>query len=252
MLFATDSFWEGVDVRGDALRCVVITRLPFRVPTEPIEQARVEAIAARGGNPFAERALPQAVIKLKQGFGRLIRIAHRSRLRRRARQPHRAQALRPRLPRLAAARPADRRAAKGRLQRDGTLLSRPHRRHSSSVGARAARRRSWLYASRPPGGYGSPTGDPYRDAVESRPSSCTQFSGQNGDHLVVVVLLRGREVRFPARAAVEVDQLRPYRKAQRQRCDRRAGAACALTRMASESDLTFSLRTPWRESVVSL
>ncbi len=75
VLFATDSFWEGIDVSGDALRCVVITRLPFRVPTEPIEQARVEAIAARGGDPFAERALPQAVIKLKQGFGRLIRTA---------------------------------------------------------------------------------------------------------------------------------------------------------------------------------
>jgi ATP-dependent DNA helicase DinG len=73
VLFATDSFWEGVDVHGDALRCVVITRLPFRVPTEPLEQARVDAIAARGGDPFAERALPQAVIKLKQGFGRLIR-----------------------------------------------------------------------------------------------------------------------------------------------------------------------------------
>ena len=73
VLFATDSFWEGVDVPGDALRCVVITRLPFRVPTEPLEQARVDAIAARGGNPFLERALPQAVIKLKQGFGRLIR-----------------------------------------------------------------------------------------------------------------------------------------------------------------------------------
>jgi ATP-dependent DNA helicase DinG len=73
VLFATDSFWEGVDVQGDALRCVVITRLPFRVPTEPLEQARVDAIAARGGDPFNERALPQAVIKLKQGFGRLIR-----------------------------------------------------------------------------------------------------------------------------------------------------------------------------------
>jgi ATP-dependent DNA helicase DinG len=73
VLFATDSFWEGVDVRGDALRCVIITRLPFRVPTEPIEQARVEAITARGGNAFAEHTVPQAVIKLKQGFGRLIR-----------------------------------------------------------------------------------------------------------------------------------------------------------------------------------
>jgi len=73
VLFATDSFWEGVDVRGDALRCVIITRLPFRVPTEPIEQARVEAIEERGGNAFAEHTVPQAVIKLKQGFGRLIR-----------------------------------------------------------------------------------------------------------------------------------------------------------------------------------
>jgi ATP-dependent DNA helicase DinG len=73
VLFATDSFWEGVDVRGDALRCVIITRLPFRVPTEPIEQARVEAIEAAGGNAFAQHTVPQAVIKLKQGFGRLIR-----------------------------------------------------------------------------------------------------------------------------------------------------------------------------------
>jgi len=73
VLFATDSFWEGVDVRGEALRCVIITRLPFRVPTEPIEQARVEAITERGGNAFAEQTVPQAVIKLKQGFGRLIR-----------------------------------------------------------------------------------------------------------------------------------------------------------------------------------
>jgi ATP-dependent DNA helicase DinG len=73
VLFATDSFWEGVDVRGSALRCVVITRLPFRVPTEPIEQARVEAIDRSGGNAFADHTVPQAVIKLKQGFGRLIR-----------------------------------------------------------------------------------------------------------------------------------------------------------------------------------
>jgi ATP-dependent DNA helicase DinG len=73
VLFATDSFWEGVDVRGDALRCVVIARLPFAVPTEPIQQARFEAIQARGGDAFAEYSVPQAAIKLKQGFGRLIR-----------------------------------------------------------------------------------------------------------------------------------------------------------------------------------
>jgi len=73
VLFATDSFWEGVDVRGDHLRCVIIARLPFRVPTEPIEQARVAAIEERGGHPFQEHSIPQAVIKLKQGFGRLVR-----------------------------------------------------------------------------------------------------------------------------------------------------------------------------------
>ncbi len=73
VLFGTDSFWEGVDVRGDKLRCVIIARLPFRVPSEPIEQARVQAIEENGGNPFQEHSIPQAVIKLKQGFGRLIR-----------------------------------------------------------------------------------------------------------------------------------------------------------------------------------
>ena len=73
VLFATDSFWEGVDVEGEALSSVIITRLPFKVPTEPVVEARVEAIARRGGNPFAEYTVPQAVLKFKQGFGRLIR-----------------------------------------------------------------------------------------------------------------------------------------------------------------------------------
>jgi ATP-dependent DNA helicase DinG len=73
VLFATDSFWEGVDVAGDALQCVILPRLPFRVPTEPIVEARVEAIEAKGGNAFMEYTVPQAVIKFRQGFGRLIR-----------------------------------------------------------------------------------------------------------------------------------------------------------------------------------
>jgi ATP-dependent DNA helicase DinG len=75
ILLGTASFWEGVDVPGDALRGLVIAKLPFRVPTEPVTAAQCEAIEARGGDPFAEYMLPHASLRLKQGFGRLIRTA---------------------------------------------------------------------------------------------------------------------------------------------------------------------------------
>ncbi len=75
VLFGTASFWQGVDVRGDALRNVIITRLPFDVPDRPVIQARHELIQSRGGNPFMEDQIPSAVIRFKQGFGRLIRSA---------------------------------------------------------------------------------------------------------------------------------------------------------------------------------
>jgi len=72
-LFGTDSFWEGVDVKGDNLRLVIIPRLPFRVPTEPVQQARHERLEAQGLDPFRAYSLPQAVLRFRQGFGRLIR-----------------------------------------------------------------------------------------------------------------------------------------------------------------------------------
>jgi ATP-dependent DNA helicase DinG len=73
VLLGAQSFWEGVDVRGEALSVVVIDKLPFAPPDDPVLAARIEAIRARGGNPFAELQLPQAVLSLKQGAGRLIR-----------------------------------------------------------------------------------------------------------------------------------------------------------------------------------
>jgi ATP-dependent DNA helicase DinG len=73
VLFATDSFWEGIDAPGKALEVVVLTRLPFRVPTDPIVEARTEALEDMGKNAFWELALPDAIIRLRQGFGRLMR-----------------------------------------------------------------------------------------------------------------------------------------------------------------------------------
>jgi len=73
VLMGTATFWQGVDVPGSSLECVIITRLPFAVPSDPVNAARIDAIRNRGGNPFGEFQLPQAVIMFKQGFGRLIR-----------------------------------------------------------------------------------------------------------------------------------------------------------------------------------
>ncbi|MGD8207877.1 MAG: ATP-dependent DNA helicase, partial [Thiohalocapsa sp.] len=73
VLLGTSSFWEGVDVRGEALSCVIIDRLPFASPADPILQARMDVLRRVGKSPFRDYQLPQAVIALKQGVGRLIR-----------------------------------------------------------------------------------------------------------------------------------------------------------------------------------
>jgi ATP-dependent DNA helicase DinG len=75
VLIGTESLWEGIDVPGDALTLVVVTRLPFAQPDHPLTRARLGAIAARGGDPFLEHSLPEAILKFRQGFGRLIRSA---------------------------------------------------------------------------------------------------------------------------------------------------------------------------------
>jgi ATP-dependent DNA helicase DinG len=73
VLFATDSFWEGVDVVGSSLRLVILARLPFPVPTDPVNEARSEVLLAEGRDPFMEDSVPRAVIRMRQGIGRLIR-----------------------------------------------------------------------------------------------------------------------------------------------------------------------------------
>ena len=73
VLFGTDSFWQGIDVPGEALSNVIITKLPFSVPSHPLEEARIESIEAQGGNSFFEHSLPEAILKFRQGVGRLIR-----------------------------------------------------------------------------------------------------------------------------------------------------------------------------------
>src|SRR5437868_13452820 len=73
VLFATSSFWQGVDVPGEQLSCVIIDKLPFAVPSDPVVEARIAAIKDAGGDAFHNFQVPQAAIALKQGFGRLIR-----------------------------------------------------------------------------------------------------------------------------------------------------------------------------------
>ena len=73
VIFGTNSFWQGVDIPGEALQSVIITKLPFDVPKEPLTEARIEELKRQQIDPFAHYQIPRAIIQLKQGFGRLIR-----------------------------------------------------------------------------------------------------------------------------------------------------------------------------------
>ena len=106
VLLATSSFWQGVDVAGEQLSCVIIDKLPFASPADPVVAARIDRLRNRGGNPFADYQVPVAVLMLKQGLGRLIRSGSRPRRPGRARQPPRREVLRPALPGQPAARAA--------------------------------------------------------------------------------------------------------------------------------------------------
>jgi ATP-dependent DNA helicase DinG len=75
VLLAVASFWEGVDVPGDSLSCVIIDKLPFEVPSDPVLQARIQAITEAGGKPFFDFQVPRAILTLRQGVGRLMRAA---------------------------------------------------------------------------------------------------------------------------------------------------------------------------------
>ena len=109
VLLATSSFWQGVDVAGDALSCVIIDKLPFASPGDPIVAARIEAIAARGGDAFDEYQVPLAILTLLQGLGRLLRHRARSRRARDSRPAPADDGLRPALPGVACRRRRSRR-----------------------------------------------------------------------------------------------------------------------------------------------
>ena len=113
VLVATGTFWQGVDIPGEALSLLVIDKLPFQPPDDPLVEARCERIAAEGGDWFADYALPSAVLQLRQGFGRLIRSRERPRRRLPPRPAGADARVRPGVPRLAAAVPRRRRPRGG-------------------------------------------------------------------------------------------------------------------------------------------
>ena len=141
VLIATSTFWQGVDVPGESLSLLVIDKLPFSAPGDPLHEARCEAVEAAGGDWFGGYALPTAVLQLRQGFGRLIRGHERQRRRRDPRSAPAHEGLRPRVPRRAARLPGRRRPRCGcRVLRAGGVLRRADARDGLSAPASTARR----------------------------------------------------------------------------------------------------------------
>ena len=154
VLLGTASFWEGVDFPGAALEVLVVARLPFSVPTDPLVAARSEQIEQAGGDAFRDLLLPEAVLRFRQGIGRLIRTADGPRRGDRGRPPHRARGIRPRVSRDASHR-ADRGARSrrfwSRASRDGSRRRRarvPRDRGRRLAGRRAAHARAASSARR--------------------------------------------------------------------------------------------------------
>ena len=151
MIFGAESFWQGVDIPGETLSNVIIVRLPFSVPDHPLLEARLEEIQRRGGNRFLDYQVPEAIIRLKQGFGRLIRSTRRPGHRGDSRPPRSDQALRPAVSGLAAALPPGSRDPGARSSRMRVQRNRARRRGRALSAFPFARpftmtlnRREWL------------------------------------------------------------------------------------------------------------
>ena len=243
VLLATQSFWEGVDVPGEALSLVVMDKIPFAVPDDPLTAARIDRIRDDGGEPFNDYQLPRAALALKQGFGRLDPHAHRPRHRGGARRPRRAQVLRRDADRQPAARLPAHGIAGGRrgvLDARAPPRSRPRRRPTLVMSAIALCAAAYLAGSIPFGLLLARAKGVDLRQVGSGNIGATNVARAMGKGWAVAVLaarrrqgLRARLARAPLRPAAGGDRARPARPRSSGTCSRcscAAGAARASRR----------------------